>query len=100
VAGVLRPEFLLDHEVIPTVGGIDKIFRHGLVLTAGGVVIGLAAPLALTRFMSTLLFGVSASDLVTFMSVPALLAGLALAASYLPARRATLIDPMVALRDE
>jgi predicted permease len=79
---------------------LTMIFRHGLVLTAGGVVIGLAASLALTRFMSTLLFGVSASDLVTFLSVPALLACLALAASYIPARRATLIDPMVALRDE
>jgi ABC-type antimicrobial peptide transport system permease subunit len=73
---------------------------HGLRLTALGLAAGLAASYALTRFIASLLFGVSATDLVTFVGVPLLLAGAAFAASYMPARRATRIDPMVALRYE
>jgi predicted permease len=73
---------------------------QGLRLTLMGVVIGLAASFAITRLVVSMLYSVSATDLVTFTVVPLLLAGAALAASYLPARRATRIDPMVALRYE
>jgi putative ABC transport system permease protein len=65
-----------------------------------GVAIGSGAALALTRFMSSLLFGVSATDPLTFVGVPLLLALVTLLASYLPARRAMCVDPMVALRHE
>ena len=61
---------------------------------------GLVGAALLTRVMSTLLFGVSATDIVTFSAVPVILATIALLASYLPARRATQVDPVVALRDE
>jgi len=76
------------------------VVGHGLRLTALGVTAGLAASYAVTRFIASLLFGVSATDMVTFVGVALLLAGAAVAASYLPARRATRIDPMVALRYE
>ena len=76
------------------------VVGQGLRLAAMGVVVGLAASFAVTRFVSSLLFGVSATDIVTFVVVPVLLAAAALGASYLPARRATRIDPMVALRYE
>ena len=79
---------------------VKMIVRHGIELTAAGIVIGLAAAILLTRVMATLLFGVSATDLVTFSTVPLVLGLIALLASYLPARRATRVDPVVALRDE
>ena len=76
------------------------VVGQGLRLTLIGVLVGLAVSLGLARLVTTLLFGVSATDLLTFVSVPLVLAVTAFAASYLPARRATRIDPMVALRWE
>jgi ABC-type antimicrobial peptide transport system permease subunit len=70
------------------------------VLAVGGVVVGLAGALVGTRLVSSLFYGVSAADPVTFVAVSLLLVVVALVASWLPARRATLIDPVVALRDE
>ncbi len=74
--------------------------QHGLLLTGIGLMFGIAAALALTRLMSTLLFGVSAMDPVTYFAVSGVLALAALVASYVPARRATVIDPVEALRAE
>lgn len=80
---------------------VRKMFvRHGLILTAAGVVCGLIAAFAATRLMSSLLFGVSPLDPITYCTVPVVLAAAALVASYLPARRATSVDPLTALRAE
>ncbi|HEX5081830.1 MAG TPA: ABC transporter permease [Blastocatellia bacterium] len=74
--------------------------RQGMSLVAAGALIGLSGALALTRVMESLLFGVSASDPLTFAGVALLMAIVALAACYLPARRATKVDLMAALRHE
>jgi putative ABC transport system permease protein len=76
------------------------VLRQGLGLTLIGVLIGVAGALALTRVLSSLLYGVSPTDPLTLASVSLVLVGIALLASYLPARRAAKIDPMVALRYE
>jgi predicted permease len=76
------------------------VMAHGSRLTAIGVLLGIGAALALTRFMSSLLFGVTARDPITFACVVAMLALVAIGACYIPARRAMRVEPMVALRDE
>ena len=76
------------------------VLKQALMLAGGGVAIGLLGALGLTRLMSSLLFGVSPLDPLTFASVAAALSAVALVASYLPARRASLVDPVVALRAE
>lgn len=76
------------------------ILGHGMFLTGIGMALGLVASLALTRVFSTLLFGVSASDPFTFLAVSLLLGVVALVAGYIPGRRATKVDPIVALRSE
>jgi putative ABC transport system permease protein len=73
-------------------------FRPGLILTAIGTLVGLGASIVVTRLMSSLLFGVSASDPMTFAAVPVLLGIVTLAACFIPARRATRVAPMEALK--
>ena len=74
--------------------------RHGLLLTAVGLALGFGVAAALTRWMSSLLFGVTAMDPVTYAAVGLVLTSATLLASYMPARRATVIDPARALRAE
>jgi predicted permease len=76
------------------------VLREGVRLTLGGLALGLVAAFGFTRLMSALLFGVSAVDPVTYVLVSIVLAVIALTASYLPARRATALDPTEALRSE
>jgi putative ABC transport system permease protein len=79
---------------------IRLILKHGFTLALIGVGVGLLASLALTRLMKSFLFGVGATDPLTFAAVAALLVFVALLASYIPARRAAKVDPMIALRCE
>jgi putative ABC transport system permease protein len=76
------------------------VLWYGLRLTIVGLALGLAGAVAGTRVLSSLLYGVKPLDPLTFIAVPLLLAVVAVAASYIPARRATQVDPMVALRHE
>jgi ABC-type antimicrobial peptide transport system permease subunit len=79
---------------------LRMILTDGAWMTLTGVVIGVGAALGLTQLMSSLLFGVKPTDVVTFSVVVALLCSIALVACYVPARRAMKIDPLIALRDE
>ena len=79
---------------------LGLVVRQGLHVTLLGVSIGLAGAFVFTRFMRTLLFGVHALDPVTFVAIGLLLTAIALFASYVPARRAARIDPIVSLRAE
>lgn len=79
---------------------LGMIVKNGALLACAGTVIGLAAAFLLTRLMASLLFGVGPTDPLTFVCVPVALITVAILASYVPARRAAQVDPMVALRDE
>jgi len=76
------------------------VIGHGLILTVLGMALGLAGALGLTRLMGGLLFGVSANDPLTFGVTALLLTAVALSAALVPARRATKVDPLVAIRNE
>jgi putative ABC transport system permease protein len=79
---------------------LKLVLRHGMVLTLTGVTIGVIASFAVTRVLSSLLYGIRPTDPATYVSVSLMLAVVVLLASYIPARRATKVDPMVALRYE
>jgi putative ABC transport system permease protein len=79
---------------------LQLVIRQALMLTSLGIAIGLAGAIAVTRIMASLLFGVSATDGLTFVITPLLLGSIAVLASYIPARRAAKVDPMVALHYE
>jgi putative ABC transport system permease protein len=79
---------------------VRLVMRQGMLLTIGGVALGLAAAYGLTRVMTNLLFGVAATDPATFFGVALLLVVVSALACWLPARRATRVDPMVAIRAE
>jgi len=79
---------------------LKSVLRNGSMLALIGIAVGLGAAFALTRLMSALLYNVSPTDPLTFIIDAALLAAIALIACYIPARRATRVDPLVALRHE
>jgi len=80
-------------------GVMRMVLTQGMKLAGTGLVLGVLAAVGLSRFMASMLFGVGTMDLVTFTAVPALLLAVAVLACLIPARRATRVDPMVALRD-
>jgi putative ABC transport system permease protein len=79
---------------------LRMVLRQGIVLGVAGVAIGVASAVWLTRFLKTLLYGIQPLDAPTFVTTVALLFALTLMATWIPAQRATRVDPAVALRDE
>ena len=79
---------------------VRLVLGQGIWLTILGIAVGLGAAFWLTRVMASLLFGVAAADPLTFVAVPIVLVGIALLASYVPARRAARVDPVIAMRAE
>ena len=79
---------------------LGMVIFQGMMLALIGISLGVAGALALSRYLESLLFGVSSTDPLTFLGVVALLAAVSLAGCAIPARRASKIDPMVALRAE
>jgi ABC-type antimicrobial peptide transport system permease subunit len=79
---------------------LGLVLRQGLAMVAVGIALGVTGALMLTRVMSTLLFGVSTTDPAVFSAIVVVLSATASIATYMPARRATRVDPLVALRDE
>jgi putative ABC transport system permease protein len=79
---------------------LSLVVRQGMTLVMGGVALGLIAAFAVTRLIGSLLFGVGAADSTTFVAASLLLVGVAALAGYLPARRATKVDPLIALRHD
>ena len=79
---------------------LKLVVKQGMILVSTGVVIGLGAAFLLTNLMSSLLFGIGPTDPLTFIVIPLILTGVTLGACFMPARRATRVDPMIALRHE
>jgi putative ABC transport system permease protein len=79
---------------------LSLVLKHGMVLAVIGIILGLLGSYGLTRLMTTLLFEVKPTDAVTYVTVAGGLIAVALVACYIPARRATRIDPLVALKYE
>jgi ABC-type antimicrobial peptide transport system permease subunit len=79
---------------------LNMILRQGMTLAIGGIAAGIVAAFLLTRLMQSLLYQVRAADPATFAAVPVILLLVSLAASYLPARRATQVSPLIALRTQ
>jgi len=81
-----------------TLDVLKLVLKNGMTLTLIGLALGLAGAMVLTRLVATLLFGVTTTDVPTFVAVSLTLVAVALIACYIPARRATRVDPLTALR--